>query len=254
MKLRYFAVLLLLFLVSCSGSTEKALYQLSTISSLINGDYDGRVSIESLSRQGDFGIGTYHQLDGEMIYYHNEFYKVTADGVVRTVKPNETAPFATICWFTPTIGFDINLLKSIEQLDSIIQKQVPDNQSIYAVEIIGGFDTLTLRSVPKQEKPYKKMVEVAKHQSVFNYGQTNGALIGFYGPTATKDIMVKGLHLHFLSFDYKKGGHVLSFKTTSKLRCRIAVYSGIELDLHHSGIMTNAINNTDVQKQIEQIE
>ncbi len=47
---------------------------------LLDGIYDGVISFEELKERGDFGIGTFDQLDGEMIAFDNEFYHLRSDG------------------------------------------------------------------------------------------------------------------------------------------------------------------------------
>ncbi len=44
---------------------------------LLDGIYDGVISFEDLKKHGDFGIGTFDQLDGEMIAFDNEFLSFT---------------------------------------------------------------------------------------------------------------------------------------------------------------------------------
>nr|MBS9408302.1 acetolactate decarboxylase [Streptococcus oralis] len=46
--------------------TSNEVYQTSTMLALLDGIYDGVISFEELKERGDFGIGTFDQLDGEM--------------------------------------------------------------------------------------------------------------------------------------------------------------------------------------------
>ena len=71
-------------------------YQTSTMLALLDGIYDGVISFEELKERGDFGIGTFDQLDGEMIAFDNEFYHLRSDGSAEKVEPEETTPFATV--------------------------------------------------------------------------------------------------------------------------------------------------------------
>ena len=41
-------------------------YQTSTMGALLAGVYEGNVTIRELLRHGDFGLGTFNALDGEM--------------------------------------------------------------------------------------------------------------------------------------------------------------------------------------------
>lgn len=43
------------------------LFQYSTLEALLGGVYDGEVTVGELLTHGDFGLGTFNSLDGEMI-------------------------------------------------------------------------------------------------------------------------------------------------------------------------------------------
>ena len=43
------------------------IFQTSTMGALLDGVYDGDVSIREVLRHGDFGLGTFNSLDGEML-------------------------------------------------------------------------------------------------------------------------------------------------------------------------------------------
>ena len=60
--------------------TSNEVYQTSTMLALLDGIYDGVISFEELKERGDFGIGTFDQLDGETIAFDNEFYHLRSDG------------------------------------------------------------------------------------------------------------------------------------------------------------------------------
>ena len=62
------------------------LCQVSTIDSLLLGGYDGEFTFKELAEHGDFGIGTFHAIDGEMIALDGSFYQVRADGSVYPVR------------------------------------------------------------------------------------------------------------------------------------------------------------------------
>ena len=50
---------------------------------------------------------------------------------------------------------------------------------------------------------------MVKKQSVFEYNDIEGTIVGFYFPASLQGANVAGYHFHFLSADRKKGGHVL---------------------------------------------
>ena len=65
------------------------LFQASTIGALLEGAFDGDVTIEELAGHGDLGLGTLNGLDGEMIAIDGRFYRADVDGLHREIPPNE---------------------------------------------------------------------------------------------------------------------------------------------------------------------
>ena len=60
---------------------KDVLFQASTVNALLEGVYDGEMTYEQLKRYGDFGLGTFNGLDGEMIGLEGKFYQIKADGI-----------------------------------------------------------------------------------------------------------------------------------------------------------------------------
>ena len=48
--------------------------------------YDGDLTLKELQKKGSFGIGTFNELDGEMICFNNNFYQIKSDGKLYPVK------------------------------------------------------------------------------------------------------------------------------------------------------------------------
>ena len=59
---------------------DHAVYQTSTMGALLDGVYDGDVTIAELLRHGDFGLGTFNHLDGEMLVLDGVCYQLRGDG------------------------------------------------------------------------------------------------------------------------------------------------------------------------------
>ena len=81
---------------------------------------------------------------------------------------------------------------------------------ILAARIDGRFETIKLRSEPKQKPPYRPLAEVIKEEQVVHtLDGVQGTLIGFRFPAAASSVNVAGWHFHFLTADRTRGGHVL---------------------------------------------
>jgi acetolactate decarboxylase len=205
-------VISLIFISAAACSVEHeydALYQVSAINALLGGVYQGSVTFEQLKKQGDFGIGTFDELDGEMIALDGEFYRVRADGQAYKVKDDASTPFASVVFFESDNSFDINENIDFKDLKIKLDKSLPSENLFYAIKIRGTFKIVKTRSVPRQEKPYKALVEVVENQPVFEFENVEGTLVGFRCPPFSTGVNVPGYHFHFITDDRSGGGHVL---------------------------------------------
>jgi len=190
------------------------LYQASTINALLAGYYDGILSCGELTRQGDIGLGTFDGLDGEMIVLDRIVYQVTSDGAVQTVSSALMVPFANVTFFDPDETFAMHNINSLDQLQKELDRHLINRNVFYAIRIDGTFPAVKVRSVAKQSKPYPKLADAVKNQSVFELSNVKGTLVGFWCPEFIQALNVPGFHLHFLADDRRRGGHVLD--------CRLA--------------------------------
>ncbi len=65
---------------------DNVLYQTSLMSALLSGVYEGNTTIADLLTHGDFGLGTFNELDGELIAFSSEVYQLRADGSARKAR------------------------------------------------------------------------------------------------------------------------------------------------------------------------
>jgi acetolactate decarboxylase len=188
---------------------DDVLFQYSTLDALMMGVYDGAMTYGELKRYGDFGIGTFNTLDGEMVEVDHQVYQVKADGLAYPAADTLKSPFAVVTIFTPDRTIHIDSSFDCEQLKSYLDKQLSTINVPYAVKIKGVFAQLQTRSVPKQSPPYKILTEVLKTQPTFDFQNVEGVLVGFRLPSYMAGANAAGYHFHFLTADRKAGGHVL---------------------------------------------
>ena len=213
-------VLAATFLCSASSglpaSERELIYQIATYDSLNNGGYGGIVPLKDLTQHGDFGIGTFEGINGEMAMVDGVIYQITVDGKVHAKQGNslnqELTPYAVVTYFDTDIQAKLANLETYTALQTQVAKLLPNPNNFYAVRIDGTFDYIKTRSVPAQTKPYPPLTEVIKQQAVFEYTNIQGSLVGFWCPQYVGGVNVAGYHLHFVSTDKLKGGHVLELK------------------------------------------
>jgi acetolactate decarboxylase len=207
------------------------LFQASTIGALLDGAFEGDLSFAELAEHGDLGLGTLNHLDGEMIALDGEFFRADVDGAVRRVGPEELTPFAVVTSFEPSV--DVTLDEALAQPDLLarIDGLVPADASSCAVRIDGRFELVRARSVPRQEPPYRPLTEVVADQHVFELEDVAGTLLGFRFPAWVEGIEVAGYHLHFISDDRGRGGHVLDSRVAAGGRLRIDPSNDLHVEL-----------------------
>jgi len=210
MKKQIYLVIILI-LTACKQIPTNIITQISTIDAILAGAYDGHTTCRELLRYGNIGIGTFNNLDGEMIIADGIIYQIKADGKVYTPPMNTTSPFASIVNMKPEKIFAVNHTMSKKQLLQKIDNKENNKNLFCAIRIEGQFSLMTTRSVPAQKKPYPKLTEITKNQPVFHLKNIRGTIIGFRSPTYVKGIGVPSYHLHFISADKTSGGHILDF-------------------------------------------
>lgn len=210
------AIFSLVFLgVGCQSTQalvpdSDALYQVSLLNALMLGEYDGVVSVAKLKEQGDVGIGTFDALDGEMIMLDGVVYKAHSTGEVVVQEDTETVPFGAVTWFDADFpALPVQSVPDIAGIKTLLDGSLEDFNAFYVAVLEGKFSMVHVRSVPEQTKPYPRLSAIAAKQPEFIYEDLEGTIVAFRCPDYVEGINLPGWHLHFLSDDKKKGGHLL---------------------------------------------
>jgi acetolactate decarboxylase len=226
--------------------------QTSTIDALLSGAYDGQVQCSKLLEYGNFGIGTFDRLDGEMAVLDGKVYQIKSDGKVYRPSLNIKTPFASVCNFKPEIVNNVRGL-NFQTAQAMLEEKNPNPNLFLAVKITGTFKHIKVRSVPAQNKPYPPLVEVAKNQPVFEMNDVSGTIIGFRCPPFVKGVNVPGSHFHFLSQDFTRGGHVLDFEI-AKAKCEFGEYNELLLILPEDDALKNIDLSKDKTLELQKVE
>ena len=207
------------------------LFQASTIGALLDGAFDGDLSFAELAEHGDLGLGTLNHLDGEMIALDGEFFRADVGGAVRRVAPAELTPFAVVVNFEPSVAATFGEPLAQTELLERIDAMVGGDGASCAVRIDGSFELVRARSVPRQEPPYRPLTEVVADQHVFELADVAGTMLGFRFPAWVEGIEVAGYHLHFISDDRTRGGHVLDSRAAAGLRVQVDPSDNLHVEL-----------------------
>ena len=88
MKKFKYLLIALFFVITIIGSADvqgaqDVLFQLSLLNALDKGVVEGEMTIKDLKQHGDFGIGTFNAIDGELIGVDGNFYRMDVDGAAQ---------------------------------------------------------------------------------------------------------------------------------------------------------------------------
>lgn len=194
---------------SCLQENKDVLFQTSTMNAIFKGVYDGEITYKELRQHGDFGIGTFNGLDGELFALEGKFYRIKADGIAYPVDDSMKTPFAVVTFFEPDKSVLLDETFDYKQLQQYLDNLLPTKDIFYAIKIEGTFKYIKARNIPRQNKPYPQFSEVVKNQLIFEFHNVEGTMVGFWCPAYLEEINVPGYHLHFITKDRKTGGHLL---------------------------------------------
>jgi len=198
------------------------------LAALVEGIYRADTTIGQLRQKGNLGIGTFNDLDGEMVLIDGQVYCLRPQGDAQLIGDEVHTPFALATMFE---GDTEDQFQEVAEGDfeHALLDLVPSPNLMYAIRIEGRFDYVKARSVPKMMN-YLPLVEIAKLQTVFEFHDVEGSIVGFYTPNFLAGVHMTGLHLHFITKDRKRGGHLLA-AAPSDVSVRLQHAPTVELGL-----------------------
>lgn len=218
MRIRTLGLALLLALLPAAGSqaADRApapgdvLVQAGTYASLTQPDFTGLVRIDEVLTDQTLGLGTFANLDGELVLVGGIAYQVKPDGIPRVADRSRTTPFLQAVRFRPERSGPIPPGTTCAQLPQLIDALAGSTNGVVAVRIRGTFTDLVTRSVTAAPPPFPPLSQVVAGQTVFPLGRARAVLVGFRQGSDALGIGQPGLHLHGVTASREAGGHVLS--------------------------------------------
>lgn len=207
-------------------------FQISTSGALVAGVDDSEVSVQTILRHGNFGLGTFANLDGEMVVVDGHVYQVHGSGRVLEAAAEAGAPFAVVTWFHPETDVSIAPVSSFKDLETRCDDFRRSGNIFYALRLDGAFQRVRTRAVSPSQ-PGTRLIDAAKAQSEFIFADIEGTLVGLWSPGFSSAFSVPGYHLHFLSADRQHGGHLLDVEARA-LQLKIEALTDFHLALPES--------------------
>jgi acetolactate decarboxylase len=198
-------------LSQCLGKPLHTLFQVSTSAALVEGLYQGSVRVTRLLRHGDFGVGTFVDLDGEMVVLDGVCYRISSKGLVTTVEGGCLVPYAVVTRFSADVARQSQHFGGFSELASLCDALRSTGNLFYAFRVEGRFSfvkTRAMKSVPRGTG----LKAASSGQKEFTFEDQEGTLVGLWSPGFAGSFSVPGYHFHFISADRRRGGHLLECK------------------------------------------
>jgi acetolactate decarboxylase len=250
---KFHTLIILILFAAFPVQAGDTLFQYSTFDALFAGLYEGGLTMAELKKRGDFGLGTFNNLDGEMVVLDGKVYQLKTDGKVYPVADTMKTPLAAVTFFKAGQTRPIPKAGNFTELTALLDQALPSKNLFFAVKIEGRFKEVKVRSVPRQTPPYQPLVQVVKKQAVFPLKDVEGTLVGFYCPAYLKTVGVPGWHFHFLTKDRTQGGHVQDL-ALENLTAQIDALPGFSLLLPQNQEFYQADLTKDRLHEVEKVE
>ncbi len=195
-----------------SPEVNAKIFQVSTLQALALGYSRAVINVGELMRHGDIGLGTFEDVNGEMIVVDGHCYRADEKGDVSEADGEIGVPFSSVTFFKEDRSCEIGGAGSIEKLKGLLDLRIEENyglNSMHIVRIDGSFRRVSARSESGYRAHHVTLKDaLSETQKDFFFDDINGTLVCVYYPDYMDSINASGWHLHFISEDRKKGGHV----------------------------------------------
>ena len=123
---------------------------------------------------GDFGLGTFNDLDGEMVGLDGIYYQLRSDRSARPPLPKDA--FRCCHFFRPQQELDVTQRMTKNDLLALIEKAT-DANLFSAARVDGNFDEVRTRTIQRQARPFPPLAEAAKNQAEKIFIDVQGTLV-----------------------------------------------------------------------------
>ncbi|MBQ9007827.1 MAG: acetolactate decarboxylase [Clostridia bacterium] len=238
-------------------SNREKFYQVSTLQALAQGFSKSVITVGELLDHGDLGLGTFEEVDGEMVVLDGKCYRALNNGNVVPAEDTRGVPFASVCSFHPQRLEQLANIDRIEQLKEWLTLRIEEDfglNCMYVVRIEGTFSRVDARSESGTKAHHVTLKDaLSVTQKAFIFDNIRGTLVCVYYPDYMDGINAAGWHLHFLSEDRKYGGHVfdVSLVQAEAAFCKI---TSVEIQIPDTPAFdTYALKNAS-QEDIKSVE
>ncbi len=134
-----------------AGEEVNAIYLSAPVNAMLKGFYEENTTLGEVKKHGDFGLGTFNNLDGEMVMLDGIIYRLRADGRTYSVADEVQTPFACVTFWRPTVTEEFEGELDYVAFNALLGRLLPSDNMFYALRVEGFFKEVQVWSVSRQE-------------------------------------------------------------------------------------------------------
>ena len=192
------------------------IYQVSTLQALALGYSRAVITVGELIEHGDLGLGTFEDVNGEMIVLDGECFRADEEGKVWRADLDMGVPFASVAKAGQGPEVHVEDIPNIEDLKEKLTIKIEEDfglNCMHVARIDGRFTRVCARSEAPYRSHHVELKDIlSETQKDFVFEDITGTMICIYYPDYMDGINAPGWHVHFLSEDRTKGGHVFDLE------------------------------------------
>lgn len=208
-------------LLSCSNPSDKAVntvdanhdkvWHYSIIDAMRRGIYEGTHTVEELKNHGDFGLGTFNHLNGELIALNGVIYRIPPSGLVEVAADTLKSPFTSLSFFKAEQKKSIRFSGNFEELQKQILEMLPSKNLPYAIKVEGKWNEIIVGGAdPIPATDTTALATLMETRPQYNAKVLKGTMVGYFTPSVMSNIDLSPFHFHFISQDKKFAGHLMT--------------------------------------------
>lgn len=209
------------------------IFHYSVMDAMRNGVYRGELTVKDLANVGDVGLGTFNNLDGELIGLDGTFYRIAPSGDIHVAEPERKIPFGSFAFFKEDTRATLAVSGDFEAFQQQLLGALPSRNHLYAIRITGTFGEIQVGGANKiSDDTRTSLADLMKSRPIYTGKDIKGTIVGFYSPPYIGGIDLSPFHLHFISDDKKVGGHIVGMTLQgAELEVALDSKKGIDVEL-----------------------
>lgn len=214
-------------------SQEERIWHYSMIDAMRRGIYEGTHTVKELKTHGDFGLGTFNHLNGELIALDGIIYRIPPNGKVEVASENLKSPFTSLTYFNADVEKTLSFTGSFEELQSKVQEMLTTQNLPYAIKIEGIWAEITVGGAdPVSPDDNTELATLMKVRPQYKAKNIKGTMVGYFTPSLLSNVDLSPFHFHFISDDRKFAGHLMSgHLVNTEINIYLNEKSGYDIEL-----------------------